>query len=227
MKEIKEEWKVIEEFPNNEISNMGRCRYKRHKRGYIIKKTVKNKRKGVYYELFSFMKDGARQSLSPGKMVALYFVPNPEGYKFIRHKDGNSSNCCYLNIEWIKNICPYRNKAKKRYSSDEQIMCLRGYRDRIDRLVEAIKNDKIPGFVYSEVQPIIKQYGIMKLPVNDREEFISFATDYILDVLLRGGAVMAFEKYAEYSVLKFLKYKNGLKTVEFNEAYRKHNMEEY
>ena len=37
-----------------------------------------------------------------GKEVAKRFVPNPEGFNYIRYKDGNKLNCKASNIEWAK-----------------------------------------------------------------------------------------------------------------------------
>lgn len=37
-----------------------------------------------------------------GKTVAELFVPNPEGYKYIRFKNGNSLDCRASNIEWTR-----------------------------------------------------------------------------------------------------------------------------
>ncbi len=34
------------------------------------------------------------------RIVAELFVPNPEGYKFVKHKDGNRFNNDATNLEW-------------------------------------------------------------------------------------------------------------------------------
>jgi len=35
-------------------------------------------------------------------LVAERFVPNPNGYKKLKYKDGDKSNCDYRNLEWVK-----------------------------------------------------------------------------------------------------------------------------
>ena len=47
-----------------------------------------------------------------GKAVAQHFVPNPNRYKFIRHKDGNKLNCRADNIEW----CELTDKMQNQYA---------------------------------------------------------------------------------------------------------------
>ncbi|MDE5557380.1 MAG: HNH endonuclease [Ruminococcus sp.] len=47
-----------------------------------------------------------------GKTVAQHFVPNPNNYKFIRHKDGNKLNCRADNIEW----CELTSKMQNQYA---------------------------------------------------------------------------------------------------------------
>lgn len=37
-----------------------------------------------------------------GLEVAKAFVPNPNGYKYIRYKDGDTTNCRATNIEWVQ-----------------------------------------------------------------------------------------------------------------------------
>lgn len=39
----------------------------------------------------------------PHQLVALYFVPNPNEWEFIRHKDGNKRNNHYTNLKWVPN----------------------------------------------------------------------------------------------------------------------------
>ena len=40
------------------------------------------------------------QTIYVAKLVATFFVPNPYDYTYIRHKDGDKSNCKASNLEW-------------------------------------------------------------------------------------------------------------------------------
>jgi len=37
-------------------------------------------------------------------LVALAFIPNPNGYSSVKHKDGNLKNNHYSNLEWVENL---------------------------------------------------------------------------------------------------------------------------
>jgi hypothetical protein len=130
MKKIVEEWKTIEGFPNYEISNFGKCRNIKYKK---ILKVVSHTLKHVHakyriepytsYE-YSIWSEGRGWCRSVSMLVAKHFVPNPNGYKQIRHKDGDSSNFIYTNLEWVKTHIPEDrsgNHIKKHHEGAEQI----------------------------------------------------------------------------------------------------------
>ena len=53
------------------------------------------------------------------RLVAEYFIPNPNNYQYVHHKDENKLNNCVSNLEWVssKQNMQYHlhnNKAKKR-----------------------------------------------------------------------------------------------------------------
>jgi hypothetical protein len=229
MKTIVEEWKKIEEFPGNEISNMGRCRRVRSRiKGDDV--VIKKVHKSSNWYNYCFRRNNIDYKLSPGKLVAQYFIPNPEGYKFIQYKDGNFENYCYLNIEWVKFPNQHRPlgiRKKKVYPLDDQLEKLRKHQRKIILQIEAIENNKIGEFVHSEVLPIIENESHdTKISYNDREEFMSYAKSEIYDKLSRGIPITNFERVVKYARLEFLrqKYKSA-KTVQFNEGYALHNTE--
>ncbi len=102
-----EHWKDIEGFEGlYQVSNLGkvkslkrktysRRRYKEHPER-ILKDNV-DAHGYVYYFLY---KDGKAKRYKGHKLVAHAFIPNPNNYPFINHKDENKANNCVSNLEW-------------------------------------------------------------------------------------------------------------------------------
>ena len=95
----KEHWKVIEEFPDYEVSDKGRIR-----RRTSAKSTYKGKIKKTYinnvgYECVTFKKDKI-YSRTVHRLVAIAFLPKPDGCNEINHKDENKLNNTVENLEW-------------------------------------------------------------------------------------------------------------------------------
>lgn len=107
LKTTNEEWKTLQENKNYQISNLGRVksigRYVNHWRGgkrrheerIINNQTATN---GYQHVLL-----GDRSIVSIHRLVAKYFVPNPENKKQVNHKDGNKKNNSADNLEWVTN----------------------------------------------------------------------------------------------------------------------------
>ena len=95
-----EHWKVIEEFPDYEVSDKGRirrltpgkCTYK----GKIKNTSISN----VGYELVFFNKKDKIYSRTVHRLVAIAFLPKPDGCNEINHKDENKLNNTVENLEW-------------------------------------------------------------------------------------------------------------------------------
>lgn len=116
-----EEWKHIEEYEGMYmVSNLGRiwsC-----KSGKIIRP---RRFKNGYYGV-NLGNNNKFYNVSIARMVAKYFVPNPNNYSEVNHIDEDKSNNKASNLEWCtrKYNCNYgkRNDAKARpvlqYSKD-------------------------------------------------------------------------------------------------------------
>ena len=108
----KEVWVDFEGHDMNyKISNMGRVM------SYLgtVQRLMKIQ-KNQYGEAQVMLTGRDRETahnMMVGKEVAKRFVPNPDGYHFIRYKDGNNLNCKASNIEWVK----HTDKMKKQYRS--------------------------------------------------------------------------------------------------------------
>lgn len=109
-------WKSIEGFEGRyEVSNYGRVRSldhvvsKMHKTGVMYPHTIKGRirkfgfsggRKGRKYPTVIITKRPLVKHCMIHRIVAIAFVPNPEGKLEVNHKDGDKLNNHYDNLEW-------------------------------------------------------------------------------------------------------------------------------
>lgn len=58
---------------------------------------------GKNYHAVSLSKNGKVKTFTIHRLVAEAFVPNPENYETVNHKDRNKDNNHYSNLEWCTN----------------------------------------------------------------------------------------------------------------------------
>lgn len=96
-------WKPIATFENKyEISNKGRI--KNIITNHIYKLTNK---KGDYFTVILYDKNH-KKSVRIHRLVAEAFIPNPNNYPCVNHKDLNKQNNCVDNLEW----CTFSHNTK-------------------------------------------------------------------------------------------------------------------
>lgn len=99
-----ERWKRIyidDKITNYEISDQGRCRNVT-KLGWKTKGILKpqyNKKNG--YCQYTIVLDGKNYYKYVHRLVATYFVDNPNNKEQVNHKDGVKTNNVYTNLEWV------------------------------------------------------------------------------------------------------------------------------
>ena len=106
---MSEEWRDIQGYEGlYQVSNLGRVRScDRHTwagwrgekalvKGRVRKPSIT--RQG-YYQV-DLLVDGHRKSLKVHRLVAIAFIPNPNNYPYINHKDENPLNNKVDNLEW-------------------------------------------------------------------------------------------------------------------------------
>ena len=118
--EGKEIWKDILGYEGKyQVSNWGRvkslimwtgtCYIEREK----IIKPIKNK--DGYMKTF-LSKDGKVKTLATHRLVAEAFIPNPDGFSEVNHKDEDKTNNCADNLEWCT------RKYNARYSHCRKVI---------------------------------------------------------------------------------------------------------
>lgn len=111
---MKEEWNTINDFPNYEVSNTGIVRNR--KTGRILKPYSN---RGGYLVVILMNSKGERKCLLVHRLVAKAFIPNPNAFPQINHKDGNKHNNFVDNLEWCTARTNIQHACK---------MGLRGYK---------------------------------------------------------------------------------------------------
>ena len=97
-----EVWKIIEDYPNYSVSNLGRVR--NNKTGRIIKAVVSGGRKRyrIYSgKCFNVVLYPPRKTFKVHRLVAMAFIPNPDNKTEVNQKDGNRLNNFVSNLEWV------------------------------------------------------------------------------------------------------------------------------
>lgn len=110
-----EEWRAIPQYDGYEVSNLGNVRswWQQISRGIgngkgtggrIIGTTFKIQKQHIdsdgYCITSATGNDGKHKSLKVHRLVAMAFIPNPNGYPMVNHKDENKQNNNVSNLEW-------------------------------------------------------------------------------------------------------------------------------
>lgn len=100
---MKEIWKTIHHFDRYEISNLGNIRkflkaYKKYK-----KLSPFTSQKGYLLIDLSINNKKTKKRWQMHRLVATYFIPNPENKPQINHKNGIKTDNSILNLEWVTN----------------------------------------------------------------------------------------------------------------------------
>ena len=104
-------WKKINGYYNYEVSNYGRIRSKN--------KILKPQLKGNGYLQISLCVNGKCKTFLLHRLIAETFIPNPDNYKEVNHKDENKCNNNVSNLEWCTRSynMKYGNQINKHYKA--------------------------------------------------------------------------------------------------------------
>ena len=91
-----EEFRIIKDFPNYSISNLGRVRNNATDR--ILKPGIDGR--GYYY--VNLCKDGYAYAKNIHKLVALMFIENPDNKPYVDHIDCNKQNNNVINLRCVQ-----------------------------------------------------------------------------------------------------------------------------
>lgn len=112
------EWRIIEEFPNYEITIDGKIRH-------IKKKKIRKISKGARgYPVVSMRKDGKSYLRTIHVLIARTFIPNPDNKTQVNHIDGDKENYSIDNLEWCtprENVLHARRTGLQKSDGDKRV----------------------------------------------------------------------------------------------------------
>jgi len=99
---MKEEWRQMEDYEGwYEISDAGSVKRVMGGQGARIGRELKQSKNGIGYYLLNLSKGGTKKQYYIHRLVAAAFIgPCPDG-KQVNHKDGDKSNNCSSNLEYV------------------------------------------------------------------------------------------------------------------------------
>lgn len=182
---VSEKWVPVSGFEGlYEISDLGRMRsYKVSPSGKILSLTNKT---GDYIRVVLQGIGKERKSIGLHRLVAMHFIPNPNGLPEVNHIDGNRQNNAASNLEWCTR--PY-NAAHARRMHPDMLNGMIAYNKftRPKRVFQIGKDGRIIG-TFLNARNAEKQTGICarnilqvasKTPYNEKGKIRKTAGGYI------------------------------------------------
>lgn len=106
---VNEIWKDIKGYPNYQISNLGRIWNNKTQR-YLKPSAMSN----GYLAVNLVAVNGKRKKELVHRLVAIAFIPNPNHYPEVDHKDRNRTNNLVENLDWVSHSKNCRNTSQNR-----------------------------------------------------------------------------------------------------------------
>ena len=133
---MEEVWKPIDGTDGKyEVSNFGRVRTNGKRPGLL---TLTKQPSGYRYAMIA-LSNGKQRNCRVHRLVAQYFLPNPDNMNEVNHKDGNKDNNHVSNLEWctrsnnVKHSFDTGLKQPHRWTDEEKQMMkekLKAYHER-------------------------------------------------------------------------------------------------
>lgn len=153
---LEEEWKDIENYPNYQVSNIGRVkskeRYTKQRNGINLRKekllTPQKDHKGyLYVRLYN---ENGWKYFKVHILVAKTFIPNLLNEPTVDHIDRNKENNKIDNLRWTSHIVQASNKDKTNIIKNMKILGKKSYKNRAEKVKQYdLNNNFIKEFISS------------------------------------------------------------------------------
>jgi hypothetical protein len=159
---MEEIWKDIEDYEGMyQVSNLGNVkslpRKRTIKKERLLKPAINNKG----YKMIVLCKKSKPKMFLVHRLVATAFIPNPNNYPQVNHKDSNPLNNCVNNLEWctqqenIKYSWDYGNNSKYRNTIAENTdIRIKRYKHTIARCSKKVFQYNLLGEYLAEYNSI-------------------------------------------------------------------------
>lgn len=144
-------WKDIKGYEGlYQVSNYGRVKSLKGTGNGIRKKDdiiILSFRNSNGYNRVHLMKNGKEQNIYVHRLVAEAFIPNPNNYPIVNHKDEDKSNNNVNNLEW----CTHKYNVNYGTATERMSKTRKGHevkmetRNKISRKLKGIKRPNISG----------------------------------------------------------------------------------
>ena len=172
---MKETWKPIKNYEGlYEVSNKGQVRSLNYKRTGEIKILKLRVDKYGYLQVH-LSKNGKHYAKSIHRLVAQTFIPNPNNYSQVNHKDEKRDNNNVENLEWCN--CKYNNNYGNRNKKISELLAL---------LAIYFKKE-YSGF-YIDFGKIVNEIRVEELSESDFNSF-----QFIIDSLIKNKEHINFD----------------------------------
>lgn len=167
---MKENWKPTR-YDKYEVSNFGRIRSSHRKKRYILNQRVsKNGYKHVW-----ITDNGKEYNRTVHRLVALAFIPNPQGKPEVNHIDCDKTNNCVENLEWAtrrENELHARRNGKTLPGGEQHWNSILNW-----TLVHEIRDMYASGIKISQISKVT---GIHRRTISDVVNFETWVNENIL-----------------------------------------------
>lgn len=198
-------WKPIQGYEGQyEVSNCGRVksleRWSTDKNGakrpvhektltlHKSKVTTRHPRARYHVELW---RCNRRRVPSIHRLVAMYFIPNPEGKPQVNHIDGDPSNNNVANLEWVTSSENNKHAYANNLTTPPCRKPIRGINNITGKIVEFASSGEASRYfnvTAANIRAALKGYGRSKGACGYRWEYINNSSVTTIESTPKGGS---------------------------------------